>query len=110
MAGATSFASDLSRAAYHWGVVVQHKPGVAQLYRRTAESPDERCSAMQQNSLNSVFRFDQTPSTRADRLRKEALGTPHGVRRDELLRRAREIEGLPSLQESLVSVDLQLFK
>ena len=46
---------------------------------------------MEQESLNRVYRFDQNPSARAERLRKEARGTPHGVRRDDLLRRAKRI-------------------
>ena len=70
----------------------------------------EWCSAMAQNSPNHVFRFDQDPSTRAERLRKEARGTPTGVRRDELLRRARQIEGLSSVREPPASPDLQWFK
>lgn len=65
---------------------------------------------MERSPRNPVYRFDQTPSTQADRLRREARGTPHGVRRDELIRRAQQIEGLPSLQEPLVSLDLRLFK
>jgi len=43
---------------------------------------------MDQASLNQVYRFDETPSARAERLRKDASGTPAGVGRDELLRRA----------------------
>ncbi|WP_083218945.1 hypothetical protein [Bradyrhizobium icense] len=47
---------------------------------------------MEQESLNQVYRFDQSPSAQAARLRKEARGTPAGVKRDQLLRRARQIE------------------
>lgn len=65
---------------------------------------------MEQDSANQVFRFDQEPSARAERLRKEARGTPTGVRRDELLRRARQIEGLSSVREPPASPDLQSFK
>ena len=63
-----------------------------------------------QESLNQVYRFDQNPSARAERLRKEARGTPQGVRRDELLRRAQQIEGLPPVQEPPASPDLEPFK
>ena len=63
-------------------------------------------SVMKQEPANQVYRFDQNPSVRAERLRKEARGTPHGVRRDELLRRARQIEGLPPVQVPLASPDL----
>jgi hypothetical protein len=61
---------------------------------------------MEQKPLNQIYRFDQNPSARAQRLRKEARGTPHGVRRDELLRRAQQIEGLPAAQEPIPSRDL----
>ena len=36
-----------------------------------------------------VYSFDQSPSAEAERLRKEARGTPAGVKRDQVLRRAR---------------------
>jgi len=65
---------------------------------------------MEQGPLNQVYRFDQNPSTRAARLRKEARGTPYGVRRDELLRRAEQIEGLPSIQETPASSHLESSK
>lgn len=41
---------------------------------------------------DKVYRFDESPVPRAERLRKEARGTPAGVKRDELLRRALRIE------------------
>jgi hypothetical protein len=65
---------------------------------------------MEQSPLDQVYRFDQNPSTRAERLRKEARGTPLGVRHDELLRRAQQIEGLSRVQEPLLSSDLRSFK
>jgi hypothetical protein len=40
----------------------------------------------------NVYRFDESPAARAERLRKEARGTPAGVKRDELPRRALRIE------------------
>src|SRR6185312_5900020 len=72
-------------------------------------------SVMEQESLHRVYRFDQNPSARAERLRKEARGTPHGVRRDDLLRRAQQIEGLqieclPAVQVPLASPDPQSSK
>jgi hypothetical protein len=66
--------------------------------------------AMEQSPLDQVYRFDQNPSTRAERLRKEARGTPLGVRRDALLRRAQQVEDLSRAQEPLPSPDLQSFK
>ena len=62
---------------------------------------------MDQASLNQVYRFDQEPSARVERLRKEARGTPPGVRRDQLLRRARQIETAFHVQERLDSPGLQ---
>ena len=61
---------------------------------------------MAQEPVNQVYRFDQNPSARAERLRKEARGTPPGVRRDELLRRAQQIEGLPAVREPIPSPGL----
>jgi hypothetical protein len=62
---------------------------------------------MEQASLNQISRFDQSPSARAERLRKEARGTPPGVRRDQLLRRARQIENAANVQPGLKSPDLK---
>jgi hypothetical protein len=47
---------------------------------------------MERASYDQVHRFDNSPPAKAERLRKEARGTPPGVRRDQLLRRARQIE------------------
>jgi hypothetical protein len=47
---------------------------------------------MERASYDQVHRFDSSPPAKAERLRKEARGTPPGVRRDDLLRRARQIE------------------
>ena len=58
---------------------------------------------MGQASHNQVYRFDETPSARAERLRKDARGTPAGVRRDELLRRALQIESASSVLEPIAS-------
>jgi hypothetical protein len=41
-----------------------------------------------------VYQFDQSPFAQAERLRKEARGTPAGVKREQLLRRARQIESM----------------
>lgn len=66
----------------------------------------EWSSAMEQASFNQMYRFDQSPSAQAERLRKEARGTPAGVRRDQLLRRARQIETASHVQEWLASAGL----
>ena len=47
---------------------------------------------------HQVHQFDQSLSAQAERLRKEARGTPAGVKRDELLRRARQIESMGRVQ------------
>ena len=62
---------------------------------------------MEQASLNQIYRFAQNPSAQAERLRKEARGTPPGVRRAQLLRRAAQIETVSHVQESLASPVLQ---
>jgi hypothetical protein len=62
---------------------------------------------MEQASLNQIYRLDQSPSAQAERLRKEARGTPQGVRRDQLLRRARQIETTSHVQEWLNSPGLR---
>ena len=103
MAGTPSVAADLSCAAHRRGDVVQHKPSVT-----AARLPlTQWCGSMDQASLNQVYRFDQAPSARVERLRKEARGTPPGVRRDELLRRVQQIENISPAQEPLASLDLQ---
>jgi hypothetical protein len=54
---------------------------------------------MEQVSLTQIHRFDQSPSAQVERLRREALGMPPGVRRDQLLRRALQIETASHAQE-----------
>jgi hypothetical protein len=58
---------------------------------------------MGQVPLDQVYRFDERPSAQAERLRKEARGTPPGVKRDQLLRRARQIENAARVQGLLNS-------
>ena len=41
---------------------------------------------------DSVYQFDKSPMAQVERLRKEARGTPAGVKRDQLLRTALQIE------------------
>jgi hypothetical protein len=103
VAGTASVAAYLSSAAHRRGDVVQHKPSVT-----AARLPlTQWCGSMDQASLNQVYRFDQAPSARVERLRKEARGTPPGVRRDELLCRAQQIESASSVHEQLASLDFQ---
>jgi hypothetical protein len=53
---------------------------------------------MEQGPHDQVYRFDQSPPAQAERLRKEARGTPPGIKRDQLLRRARQIESAALVQ------------
>jgi hypothetical protein len=62
---------------------------------------------MEQASFNQISRFNQSPSAQAERLRKETRGTPAGVRRDQLFRRARQIEIASDVQKWLASPGLQ---
>ena len=63
--------------------------------------------AFNQDPPNQVYRFDQSPKAQAERLRKEARGTPAGVKRDQLLRRARQLESRARVQGWLKSPGLQ---
>jgi hypothetical protein len=54
---------------------------------------------MEEDSANQIYRLDQNSSAQVERLRKEARGTPRGVRRDQLLRRARQIETASRVRE-----------
>jgi hypothetical protein len=47
---------------------------------------------MERRRFNQVDPLDENLSEQAERLRKEARGTPPGIERDKLLRRARQIE------------------
>jgi hypothetical protein len=45
--------------------------------------------------------------TEAERLRKEARGTPHGIQREMLIRKARQAETASHMQQWLTSAGLQ---
>jgi hypothetical protein len=51
--------------------------------------------------------LDQRLAEQAERLRKEAQGTPPGVARDKLIRRARLAETSSDMQEWLTPPNLQ---
>jgi len=51
--------------------------------------------------------LDQWLTEEAERLRKEAQGAPPGVEREELIRRARQLETVPHLDEWLTSPGLR---
>jgi hypothetical protein len=62
---------------------------------------------MQRRSFKQTTPLDQRLEEQAKRLRKEAQGTPHGVEREKLIRRAREAETAAHIQEWLTSPGLQ---
>jgi hypothetical protein len=64
-------------------------------------------SAMQQRRHFSTALLDEPFAERAERLRKEARGTPPGVARDNLIRRARQAETASRVQEWATSSGLQ---
>jgi hypothetical protein len=62
----------------------------------------ERSSDMQQRRhFNQIDPIDKRLSEEAERLRKEARGTPPGIEREQLIRRARQAETAAHIQEWL---------
>ena len=47
---------------------------------------------MDEQQPDGVYRFDHSLTAQADRLRKEAREAPPGVKRDQLLKRAAQLE------------------
>jgi hypothetical protein len=62
---------------------------------------------MQRRRFKQATPLDQRLEEQAKRLRKEARGTPPGVQREKLVRRARQAETAAHLQEWLSSPGLQ---
>ena len=62
---------------------------------------------MERRSFKPSAPLDQRLEEQAKRLRKEARGTPPGVEREKLLRRARQTETAAHIQEWLSSPGLQ---
>jgi hypothetical protein len=62
---------------------------------------------MERRRFNQVDPLDENLSEQAERLRKEARGTPPGIERDKLLRRARQIETASHVREWLASPGLR---
>ena len=62
---------------------------------------------MQRRSFKQIAPLDQRLTEEAELLRKEARGTPPGVARDNLIRRARQAETASHMQEWLASPGLQ---
>ena len=61
----------------------------------------------QRRRFKQTTTLDQRLSEQAERLRKEAQGTPQGVKRDDLLRRARQAETAAHMQEWITSPGLR---
>jgi hypothetical protein len=61
----------------------------------------------QRRRFNQIDPLDKRLSEDAERLRKEARGTPPGVERDRLIRRARFLETASHMSEWLSSPSLQ---
>jgi broad specificity phosphatase PhoE len=62
---------------------------------------------MERRSFKPSAPLDQRFEEQAKRLRKEAKGTPPGVKRDKLIRLARQTETAAHIQEWLSSPGLQ---
>jgi hypothetical protein len=62
---------------------------------------------MKQRSLKENAPLSQRLTEQAERLRKEARGTSPGVKRDQLIRQARQAETASHLQEWVSSPGLE---
>lgn len=62
---------------------------------------------MQRRRFKQTTSLDQRLEEQAKRLRQEACGTPPGVERDRLIRRARQAEVAAHMNEWLSSSGLQ---
>ena len=73
---------------------------------RTAAIPSksEKSAVMQRGRSKQTSSLDQRLEEEAKRLRDEARGTPPGVRRDRLIRRARGAEAASRANEWVTSL------
>ena len=62
---------------------------------------------MQRRRFKQIAPLDQRMTEHAERLRKEAQGTPPGIQRDKLIRRARLAETAAHMQKWLTSPGLR---
>ena len=62
---------------------------------------------MQRRQFTQTVTLDERLEEIAERLRREARGTPPGVERDKLLRRARQAETAAHIQQWLTSAGLR---
>jgi hypothetical protein len=61
----------------------------------------------QRRHFTQTVPLEQRMAEQAKLLRNEAQGTPHGVKRDDLIRRARQFETASPIEEWLSSPGLQ---
>ena len=64
-------------------------------------------SDMQRRHFKQIDSLDRRLGEEAERLRKEAKGTPPGVARERLIRRARQVEAASHMNEWLSSPGLR---
>jgi hypothetical protein len=64
-------------------------------------------SAMERRHFTETVQLEKPTAEQAKPLRNEARGTPPGVKRDDLIRRARQIETACHVKEWLSSPGLQ---
>ena len=62
---------------------------------------------MERRRFTHITSLDQRLETEAQRLRKEARGTPPGIERDQLIRKARQAETAAHMSEWLTSHGLR---
>jgi hypothetical protein len=62
---------------------------------------------MERRRFKQLAPLDQRLTEEAERLRKEARGTPPGFERERLIRRARRVETTAHMQEWLTSPGLR---
>jgi hypothetical protein len=62
---------------------------------------------MQRRRFKQTQTLDERLAEEADRLRSEAKGTPPGIEREELIRRARRAETAAQMNQWLTSPGLQ---
>jgi hypothetical protein len=67
----------------------------------------ERSRTVQRRRFKQTAPLEQRLTEEAQRLRKEARGTPPGIERERLIRRARQAETAVHIQEWLTSPGLR---
>jgi hypothetical protein len=84
-----------------WQLSVRRTPAALPPSRMWSSAVQQRRRVKQTSSL------DQRLTDQAERLRKEARGTPPGIAREQLLRRARQAETAAHMEQWLTSPGLR---